>query len=488
MLLSDTTVARPHATLTTLVPFLFSPDDSLALPPSLVSKPALQAHHYLSLSPADDRYWTLGSKDSQVALARREIVESGEVDSIELGAARYFCDPSEEASLKSLVPVSLPGATPILDVILLYEPADSPTTESDEGAPGEDTGEWRLFKLSAPSIVLESPNNGFHALVQGGNSSSSVCRRRSVAQGQWADSIDDAIAQATDKPAVNVGTDETQTVAGRARPSGLDFSNGEDEGQDEYDEYGTRRRTGTSRVKTREEMAEGEGTTPGAYGDSNDFWAGWSDSEEENEADSGVGFVNDTRGRDTEKEDDDEYWGAYGGVTNQVDDGRREDLVQESPVIGYGGETSAAVAPPADSPSKVKTRSRRSSTVTPFNLSTLSSTSAPAASTPPTNDEPRDRDVPHSSSFLTFDSPAQSSAPFTHDDTASATTVAPPLASAVKLASVTGQDVASNASAGEDDSLRFALAGIWGLYKGSVEGREERRRKFERIAGEVLRS
>ncbi|GAA5859133.1 hypothetical protein JCM8547_004015 [Rhodosporidiobolus lusitaniae] len=43
----------------------------------------------------------------------------------------------------------------------------------------------------------------------------------------------------------------------------------------------------------------------------------------------------------------------------------------------------------------------------------------------------------------------------------------------------------------EDDTLRFALAGVWGLYSSGATGgeeREERMRRFERVVGEVLRA
>jgi len=64
----------PHPFLLSLLPFLFSPD-SLQIPPQLLSTPTSQAIHYLSLNEQDERYYTLGTKDSEVELARREIVE-----------------------------------------------------------------------------------------------------------------------------------------------------------------------------------------------------------------------------------------------------------------------------------------------------------------------------------------------------------------------------------------------------------------------------
>ncbi|GAA5897478.1 uncharacterized protein JCM6883_006713 [Sporobolomyces salmoneus] len=486
------TTARPppHAALTTLLPLLFSSDDSIPLlPPSLLSKPTLQAHHYLSLTTSDDRYWTCGTKDSQVVLARREIVESGSIEEIELGEAQYSYDL--EGELKALIPVSLPSpsssssssSTPILDVILLHEePEPSATSSSSVDGTQEEAG-WKFLRLSAPSIVLDSPDNGFNALVKGGNSSNSG-RKSHLKPEDWFTTVEAAIESIQTKSKTSV----------QNRPNHLDFAPPQggapaEEEEDEYDEYGTRRRKDTSsnRMKSREEMAEGEGTTPGAYGDSNDFWAGWSDSEGEDGGegghDSGVGFVNDTRGKDTEKENEDEdYWNAYGGVTNQVDDGRQQQ------------GTATAEEEKKVEPMQVKTRSRRSSTVTPFKLSSTASipSSPPPAPQPQTSHLSAD---PTAASFLSFDSPAQptSSLPLPNQPSS-----LPPLASAVKLASITQSSVSDVASSAvntesatggkEDENLRFALAGIWGMYQGPREGREERMKRFERIVREVLRS
>ncbi|GAA5963386.1 hypothetical protein JCM3765_003049 [Sporobolomyces pararoseus] len=471
----------PHATVTTLLPLLFSPDDSISLSPILLSKPTLQAHHYLSLESTDDRYWTCGTKDSQVVLARREIVESGCLEDIELGSALYSFD--SEGELKSLVPVSIPSSSsssqsfPILDIILLYE--------QDEQGGGE--GEWKFLRLSAPSILINSPNNGFNALLRDGNSSSSSSSRMKsqLKPEDWFKTIQRAI-ESINKTSSSSTRSNPSSFVRENRPNGLDLSHYHDHlqeqqevvGEDEFDEYGTRRKK-TNNIKTREEMAEGEGTTPGAYGDSEDFWAGWSDNEDDQEErDSGI-FVNDvsaTRGKDIEKENDgdEDYWNGYGNVSNQVDDGRTDD-----------DPTTSATATTQETDSMkptVKTRSRRSSTVTPFNLSSL-----PTASAPSNFPTATAHDIP--SSFLTLDSPAQPSSSSSHN------TSLPPLASAVKFSSITSDSTEPStetyADREEDESLRFALAGIWGLYqkKGTQGGsREEKMKKFERIVGEVLRS
>ncbi|GAA5876899.1 hypothetical protein JCM16303_006326 [Sporobolomyces ruberrimus] len=475
--MNDSSIPSPHPTLTTLVPFLFSPDDALSPTPSFISKPTLQAIHYLSLTPEDDRYWTLGNKDSEVLLARREIVESGLIDSIELCSAQYSFDL--EGELKALIPVSLPSSSPVLDVILLYEVPDKPETDAGEEGKVQGEARWTFMKLSAPSLI-RSPNNGFHALRQGGNSSAGRSTT-TASQVQWFPTVREAIESVAKKVDLN------PTDALRNRPPGLDFSrqdstydNGGDE-DDECDEYGTRRQkaSSTNRIKTREEMAEGEGTTPGAYGDSNDFWAGWSDGEDEDAGagDSGVGFVNDTRGRDIEKEDDeDDYWKGYGGVTNQVDDGREDLPTTTAP---------PPVPPASESPAstnKVKTRSRRSSTVTPFKLSSSSLTPAPIPTTSDTTSSTftaseTTRNPSTSSPLL------DSASPPTSSSTVPATTQL--LAPIASLSDATNQATSPEDA---DQSLRFALAGIWGLYKGPIEGREERMKRFERIAAEVVRS
>ena len=419
---------------------------------------------------------------------------AGSLEDIVLGTARYNLDLQGE--LKSLVPVSIPSSSqssqsfPILDIILLYE--QNSEGENHEGGGGEG-GEWKFLRLSAPSILINSPNNGFNALLRDGNSSSSGRVKSQLKPEDWFETIQLAInsidKSSTNKKTWNPETTSSSSFMRENRPNVLDLSRYQQEQheeEDEFDEYGTRRRKttmngggGGTKIKTREEMAEGEGTTPGAYGDSEDFWAGWSDNEDEEgvERDSGV-FVNDisssTRGKDVEKENDkdEDYWNGYGSVTNQVDDGRPEE---------------------ANSPSTkptVKTRSRRSSTVTPFNLTSISTAPPPFDLSPAISKDA-------SASFLTLDSPAQPASTSNHNPSS-----LPPLASAVKLSSVTSSssdsvvDPSSSTSSTEreeeDENLRFALAGIWGLYKNKkgTEGdnREEKIRKFERIVGEVLRS
>ncbi|GAA5940626.1 uncharacterized protein JCM15063_006309 [Sporobolomyces koalae] len=471
--------------LRSLVPFLFSPgDDQVGVPPALLSAPLNDAINFLSLSESDDRFWTLGAKDSEAHIARREIIE---------------CNSDRSGELKCLVPVSLPTlsssspSTPILDIVLVHEP-NSPGDKLDT----DSSHAWKLLRLQAPSIV--AANNGFQALREGGNSRSGGGRSSShIRDKNCFPTIEQAIAAC--RPL------EPEPLPSYSSP----LEHDEDEDEYEYDEYGTSRRkrstTGTTvktkqPIKTREEMAEGEGTTPGAYGDSNDFWAGWSDSEED-EVDSGVGFVNDTRGSDVAKEDaeEDSYWKGYGAVQDQVDDGRTDEP-QESPVIG--SIPAAAPGPEVASPARAKTRSRRSSTVTPFKLTSATASTAstsasrgpepmtgPTTTTALVNVDDKDRDA----SFLSLDSPNAPSAPFE--------AVRPPLpslVSAVNVASIDStpsssisQDEAESIGANQarDDNLRFALAGIWGMYKGHARTpreRDELQVSFERIVAQVLRS
>lgn len=375
-----------------------------------------------------------------------------------------------------------------------------------------DEGGWKFLRLSAPSIVLEAPDNGFNALVKGGNSrptAPATAARNGLDRNEWFASIDAAVqalaasssSSSSTKPSPAVGNVAPRHE--RLESRALDAQGEGDE--DEFDEYGTRRRKpGQGGFKTREEMAEGEGTTPGAYGDSNDFWAGWSDSENEddhqgdddrghdrarggggrggdggdNERDSGVGFVVvNNLSNPTERRDEDDYWNGYGKVAQQVDDGRQDPTT----VVDDGikppaprGERASLQSETTTEAKSVPNRSRRSSTVTRASFAPIVAEAS-------------------SSSFLSFDSTVQAaSSRETLQSEASQRRDADAgsLGSAVKLASVTrttnpqGEELPSH-----EEGLRFALAGIWSLYnRGGEESRAERERKFRTIVEQVLRS
>lgn len=292
--------------------------------------------------------------------------------------------------------------------------------------------------------------------------------------------------------------------------------------------------------KSREDMAEGEGTTPGAYGAAEDFWEGWGDDGEEGDG-AEVSVVEVQTEEETER-----YWDSYGEVDTQV--GGEEDDQDDAE-----DEPEAAPRP------RSVTRSRRSSTirapVSPsFALaspsyfaaaqsSNTNGTSTPTSSkdlpTPPPSDSRLAAPLPpapaHSTTLLfnpdlaknasslhssaagdvkEISPPAHShTLLFNPDDKKNALPAAPNgdhalLAHSSTLlfnpdsnknhalrtsANSSGSPVAapsaeSTAESREEESLRFALAGVWQLYAGGAGGSKEKQERWLRIASQVTQA
>ncbi|GAA5936731.1 hypothetical protein JCM1841_001982 [Sporobolomyces salmonicolor] len=555
----------PHAFLSTILPLLFSPDP-LPLAPSLLSQPTKQAIHYLSLSPDDVGYWALGKDDDGVSERRRAVVEAGNLEDLQLGNAHYSFDLEE---LKAFVSISLPypsSSTPgRIGVVLLWEeqatPAAAATTggagaeEPDEGRPG-----WAFLRLEALP-------------AEGQEASSRGCRPN------WYPTIGQAIDASTSalSPALSPRR--------ASPPAPLDFSgqSGKTTNSPSYPVQPTS--AGAKKFKSAEEMAEGEGSTPGAYGAAEDFWAGWSDDEGDDEA----------RGVADKENDEAGYWASYGGIATQVGDGpeaSEPDEASRPMSLTHGGfeETTATEglysSPAQGDAVQAKTRSRRSSTVTPTSISAAMATLSASHSQPSGPLSPshssvspiqRDREVSDDSAALapvystdTFsieqrlDSPLLGSSasppdvaktlpsstivpreisPASPATTACLTAPHPPpsptqevppvpsqtasralslsskeghtsilqqghwpkvcppsfvqelegLSRSIEAPSLDHEEERALARASEDDNLRFALAGLWGLYSAGAKRRgreemEESRRRFERIVAEVARS
>lgn len=110
--------------------------------------------------------------------------------------------------------------------------------------------------------------------------------------------------------------------------------------------------------------ADGEGSTPGAYGAPEDFWAGWDDDEDQvvevedmsvpQVKELGLSGSNGRSRYDESDEDDaagDAYWGQYGSVDSAIGDGPSDGLEARD----RGREVTK--------PASTGTRSRRSSTI-----------------------------------------------------------------------------------------------------------------------------
>ncbi|GAA6061964.1 hypothetical protein JCM10212_005208 [Sporobolomyces blumeae] len=524
---SFASIPRPDPFLLPLVPLLFSPDP-IPLPAAVLAKPAQQAIHYLELDPeTHDAYWTLGTKDAGVTLARRAIVETGSLESLRLGSPQYSFDQAGE--LKALVPVSLvipscaaatssdPPDPFSLNVVLLWEEKESDptslgsTTAMNGTSTDDDRPSWTFLRLEAPRgdlafehLVSRQKENGTNPHAEAGTPT-------------WFATVEEAVdAVIEEHGATSDGQDERSLESTRWGQARTDEAS-----EGDYDEYGTRRRTdglngtGTGsdpkKFKTREEMAEGEGTTPGAYGDSSDFWAGWSDSDGEGDDEAGAVrakgiVVNGGPGGDDE---DESYWSGYGQVEDQVDDGRTESLVDvpvRSPSSSAARPSAIAAAPcdvstaPDDRP---KTRSRRSSTVTPFSLKSIPS---PSKSSPSTNNvaestphDPRSSAAGEYTSFLSLDSPAPTSGPFdtprvgpssSFTSTATVPSVGTPREATIPVSRdvgdrTNGSNAAvnrdGNADDEDDEALRSVIEGAWKMYRKRA-GAD----RFRAIVAEVL--
>lgn len=179
-----------------------------------------------------------------------------------------------------------------------------------------------------------------------------------------------------------------------------------------------RNRPGPIEIRAREKedvRADGEGTTPGAYGAAEDFWEGWeedapSGGEEEKVEEKESGHAGD-------------YWERYGSVES---------------VLGEEREV------------KGVTRSRRSSTI----RAKASPNGTLLDSTPVVVQQG-------------FELPSAQNG----------------------VAKENGVEKVSNGlvEGREEENLRFALAGLWGLYGGKGAG-EEKKEAWMRIAAQVVRS
>ncbi|KAK4703692.1 hypothetical protein P7C70_g2517, partial [Phenoliferia sp. Uapishka_3] len=235
--------------------------------------------------------------------------------------------------------------------------------------------------------------------------------------------------------------------------------------------------------KTTAEMAEGEGTTPGAYGAAEDFWDGWSEDAEEDgmEREAFVRQVEQEEREDREHDEDerDGYWDSYGGVESAVGE------------VDNGAEEEEHTPP--KKPRSI-TRSRRSSTIR-----------APAVVTPPpglvSNPVSTYFQPLPSSSYLSPEVHALTPSPMLVPIPSSNT----PLASPGLVVQSNGAVKSSNgfelpapveeaktpkAVADDEEALQFALAGVWRLYSNGATWDELERKKerWDRVARMVSRA
>ncbi|GAA5986131.1 hypothetical protein JCM10908_006423 [Rhodotorula pacifica] len=489
--------SRPHRSpaatrpepflLSSVVPHLLSPFPTRGLPPTHLSRSAQEAIHFLSIDPDNEAYWTLGRKDDEVVVRRRELIEAGNLDDLVLSPPHYSHDPEE---LRCLVTLSLPYATSntqaaSLGVVLVWEDSPSPLVAMHAGDDKEDDTRpgWTFLELQALDSAPEE------VTVPAGGGKTRRIWHASVAEAQAASAAPDGTAAAaaeTDAATRSLnGVDggSPGSSNGTDRPAPLDLASlpqpqysfdphGEhDEDDESYRDpaFGGRPATTTNKKAPVADMADGEGTTPGAYGSPNDFWANWSDDEGTGNRSGPRSAIRTPTTREAEQEAADEaYWASYGGVDSVVGDdaGTREEQST--------AETAGTSVP--------RTRTRRSSTVTPYRASSqqqqqpdfLTEANVQAASTASASVPARPPIPAQSHSQLSgFAYPLDVSA----------------LSERLTRAQSRGADSDDEM----DVDLRLALEGIWRMYVGKrssglmdLEEIEEKKKRFERVVAGVL--
>lgn len=382
-----------------------------------------------------------------------------------------------------------------LGVVLVWEEAPSALTAihsggqngTSGGGEGEDNTRpgWTFLELQALDRAPEE------VTVSSGGKSKRV----------WFSSVQEAEAASSPAAAVSsTGGTKVDTASGSAplpiSSSSQYYFDQQDHHDDDDDEgyrdpaFGGRPATTTDNKAPVAGMAEGEGTTPGAYGSPNDFWANWSDDEDQHPAStrSRGGYAsgperaaNSTTREGAEDAADEAYWSSYGGVDSVVGDDREEE--RPPPHVHEREETArptstAAGAGTTGAGDQPKTRTRRSSTVTPYRIAPLeflteanvqaaSSAAAAAAAAAAAVRPSFPRSQSHASGF------------------------AYPLDVGALSARLTrAQSRGADSDDETDVDLRVALEGIWRMYVGrgmtDAEELEEKKQRFQRVVAGVL--
>ncbi|GAA6046977.1 hypothetical protein JCM3770_003460 [Rhodotorula araucariae] len=313
------------------------------LPPALLSQTTRQAIHYLSIAPDDETYWTCGRRDEGVSRRRRELIEAGNLDDLVISLPHFAFDLDET---KCLITLSLPYAQTdhCLGVVLAWEDSTSPLAAATGGAPapaptqrtpGQISDDdvrpgWTFLELQA----LDAPPGRLTTVGPGG-------RRRP----SWYPSLGEAVAAATSGLAGSLAL--PRSGAPRAEAEAVEKDGAREEER--------------KKLRAALDMDDGEGTTPGAIGSAEDFWAGWSDDEK------GTGGTAATAPREDDQ-DDAGYWDSYGGIDTQVGGEDDDDR-----------DTVEALAPSSASHAAPVMRVHRASTVTQESagLATAAASTAP---------------------------------------------------------------------------------------------------------------
>lgn len=422
---------------------------------------------------------------------------AGNIDDLVLSRPFYAHDPEE---LRCLVTLSLPyaGASQpgsVLGVVLAWEEQPSSLMAMQSGQGGTDTGKddtrpgWTFLELQT---LDQAPDE---VTVSSAGQSKRV----------WFESVQEAEAASDAAPttaaAASAGPSPTGLAGSRGqettRPTPLNITNshytfdqtGHDDEEEGYRDpaFGGRPATTTNHKASVADMAEGEGTTPGAYGSPNDFWANWSDDEgaasdaSASRRGYGTGSATRTPASRAGEEADEAYWASYGGVDSVVGDDRDED--ERPPPRAHEREATARPAPSGAAGGggePPKTRTRRSSTVTPFK----------AAGQPPL-EFLTEANVHAASSMAAAAAAAAAARPAMPRSQSHASGFAYPLdVGALSERLTRAQSRGADSDDETDVDLRVALEGIWRMYVGrgltDAEELEEKRERFRRVVAGVL--
>ncbi|KAL8287280.1 hypothetical protein RQP46_003732 [Phenoliferia psychrophenolica] len=413
-------IPAPSISLPALLPLLFSPSPT-PLPLSILSPTTSLSHKFLSTSPSSPSYLALLPSDRLSALHTR-LVERGWSD-LRLGPDHYTI---EDGGIRGRVQVSLvdedPAEKDALAVDLVWEAG---------GREGDDDGTPRWLFVTLSLVTKDSTPQG------------------------WFSSIEAASRSATPpSPPAPRTPREADFLPPRSiaipRPS-----------------------------KSTTDMAEGEGTTPGAYGAAEDFWAGWSeDGEAEADNEERETYLRE----ESEKQEDEKregYWAQYGAVETSIGEVDLEEEEAEEQHSNANGRP------------KSITRSRRSSTIR-----------GPAIATPPpttpSGDSPFFQPLPPPSYISPAPSPAAPSPTLVSvpspslspTNGAESADMTPQATATTNGFHPTPAAVSPKRGQDEDEALQFALAGVWSLYaKGATWDELERKKeKWDRMARMVSRS
>ncbi|KAI5476438.1 hypothetical protein MNV49_007751 [Pseudohyphozyma bogoriensis] len=447
-----TELPSPYPLLTTLLPLLFTQTPS-HLPPTLLSTPLSLSHRYLQPTPLDSKYLQLLPSPALTNLYHH-LIESGAGEGqVELGTPGWNVEEGE--GIKVRFPIGEDEGQGRVAVVLKWE---EPTFGSGMAAHSKADEEpdprpcWTFHTLALVTKESEGKPPLYHASMH--------------------DAID------------HQQMEEQQRELKNIRPAG---ANGNGSMAIDIPK-------GANKGKQVEDMAEGEGTTPGAYGNSEDFWSGWGD-EEGDEADAGAGG-----GLGGEEQEEGDYWERYGEVESLVgeedaataDDLQLEegDLVEDE-LRGRDGE-------------RPLVRSRRSSTIRATAKPAEGETtpkSKPSSTAPSRSGSPVP--LPTLPAFPPLPETSYLSPALDPAVTSTATAPLPvpsplliPIPNHVNGVTGPGANGHVNADGKEvalsdsDEGLRFALAGVWALYAGNAKGdeRDAKMDKWRRIGEMVLRS